>query len=451
MQRLSSILLSLTAAASLGLLNTPATAADSLNVPAGYKLVGTLDPSALPASPPPETAISEIKESTQNCRKTPADSKQRSSGVYEVCTKITGGIPKNLSPALKRQAAKNLARFHVKSAKSVESSADATCTTTPGTRKVDRGSFCEKGLTIEGTTLDVKGIPIGESLWTVDLSYALSTTSTTWNETISVQLTAVVGTNPILAAQLAQFNATCAPTACSVGGDWATPQLVGLGETVTKDLKFSMPVTAGDEHVGTPSMSMLAWPVAGLPLAPAEWKEPNQVRCDAAVGNSQGCVHPDFKAEVVFPVSKYGAAAATYDFAQKRLIDAWGTAASPLRRLADDEQSKNNRTATCEDNTFIPVPDETVSEDSCDEYPFARTEQGGTAGLLCAEVVPQLQANGTYGYFARAGRPNPTGNEKCIRGHVPFPQNRAAGAALGTFASTSRIMDGEAYLVAVVA
>ncbi|MCX4688603.1 hypothetical protein OG401_30630 [Kitasatospora purpeofusca] len=87
-----------------------------------------------------------------------------------------------------------------------------------------------------------------------------------------------------------------------------------------------------------------------------------------------------------------------------------------------------------------------VTDDSCDEYPFAGTSQGGHTG--CADIVPQLE-NGQWKLYAVKGRPDVTLHEPCVRGRVPLTQNQAAGGKYGSFVQTDRIMDAEKFVVSI--
>jgi hypothetical protein len=173
------------------------------------------------------------------------------------------------------------------------------------------------------------------------------------------------------------------------------------------------------------------------------WDGRIDIRCDNAVGANPGCVYPAAQAEFVVSVSVFGAAAVTYWWAQSYLPDAWG-GQTPLRRLANEETAKGNRRNTC-NSTFVPLPDKVVN-DSCDEYPFAATYEGGTNGGLCADIVPLFEDGQWTIYEADPDKPV-TFLEPCARGHVPQDENLAAGGALGRFAQYERVLDLEKYSV----
>ncbi|MEV4756978.1 hypothetical protein AB0J86_17960 [Micromonospora sp. NPDC049559] len=119
-----------------------------------------------------------------------------------------------------------------------------------------------------------------------------------------------------------------------------------------------------------------------------------------------------------------------------------------MRRLADATTADAQRERTCEDGTFNYLP-EIVANDSCDEFPFAATYEGGTPGALCADIVPLLEDGGWQIYEANPDKPV-TGTEKCVRGHVPNEQNTGAGGELGRFVQAQRVLDLEKYWMYLV-
>jgi hypothetical protein len=430
------------------MLSNPAVAAEPSDAPLGLQQIGTLDPTTLPTTPPPEDKTTdEIKRSTKSCKVTPAESKERSTGVYKVCAEESAGIPNDLSTAMKKQASENLKHFRAGS--SLATPAATTCVVNPGFQQTDRQTYCAKGGTFTFTDFNLEGVPTAVSIFTMDMSYELAPTTTTdWDVQATIQLTSAVSDDPAAAAQFVQLDESCGTVTCNASGDWATPQLIGIGQTVTKNLHMSMPVAKGDVFSARPTLSFWAWLSDGFPITPASFQFEHAVRCDMAVGTSKGCVHPDYKPQLVLDEATYGPAAATYWFAQTYFIDAWGSSASPLHRQASEALAEANRQATCEDGTFVHYPD-SVPDDSCDEYPFAKSKEGGGVGASCAEFFPLKQADGKYKFFTVKDRPAPTRTERCVRGHVPLDLNKLAGSALGTFASTSRVLDTDAYTVAL--
>ncbi|NGM11571.1 hypothetical protein ENC19_02160 [Verrucosispora sp. CWR15] len=92
---------------------------------------------------------------------------------------------------------------------------------------------------------------------------------------------------------------------------------------------------------------------------------------------------------------------------------------------------------------------EYVPNDSCDEFPFAGTYEGGTDGRLCADILP-LYENGQWVLDeARADKPV-TFNEPCVRGHVDVDANSSAGGKYGAFVRNQRVLDTEKFDVHAV-
>jgi hypothetical protein len=90
-----------------------------------------------------------------------------------------------------------------------------------------------------------------------------------------------------------------------------------------------------------------------------------------------------------------------------------------------------------------------VPTDSCDEYPFAKTYEGGTPGGLCADIAPLFEEGQWQIYEANPNKPV-TGTEKCVRGHVPLGENEGAGGELGRFTQAQRVLDLDSYSVTLV-
>ena len=192
--------------------------------------------------------------------------------------------------------------------------------------------------------------------------------------------------------------------------------------------------------------------LTGFQITYTEYSE--VVRCDAlfpyATQTSTGCVIPAVRPQITLSLTTYGAAAALYGFAEQYWIDAWGTNGSPLQRQPNPTIQAANRLNTCGAGATRPfvIDDDIVPTDSCDEYPFAATYQGGKNGGLCADVFPLLE-NGTWDLYADPNAPAYTLDEPCLRGHVPSAENSLVGPALGDFAKSQRVIDGDQYNVVV--
>lgn len=132
-------------------------------------------------------------------------------------------------------------------------------------------------------------------------------------------------------------------------------------------------------------------------------------RCDStATSSSVGCVNQNFTPTLVLPKAQGGASAAMVQWAQENLSGHWGLRGegAPLHYLGDDIIRDNNREVICPDSwAHDPEIDADLvpydAQDSCDEFPFARTYESGamadnvngdpkpyvTTGDDCAQVT----------------------------------------------------------------
>ncbi|MFD3730219.1 hypothetical protein [Streptomyces sp. NPDC058632] len=177
------------------------------------------------------------------------------------------------------------------------------------------------------------------------------------------------------------------------------------------------------------------------------WELPFEanLRCDAEL-TTPGCVFSDLRASLNYSLSdpKHAAASAAYSFAQGRLRN-W----APLTRA--DGLSAANRKRTCEEGSsdpFVYMYGE-IPNDSCDEFPFAGSFEGGTDGALCADIIPRYEDGEWWIYRARADKPI-TYEEPCVRAHVALDANESAGGKYGSLVRRARILDTEKYNVSVV-
>ncbi|MFE7116479.1 hypothetical protein ACFU99_13805 [Streptomyces sp. NPDC057654] len=179
-----------------------------------------------------------------------------------------------------------------------------------------------------------------------------------------------------------------------------------------------------------------------------QWAGPS-VACDGKVGNGPGCIATDSLARVTLSRSVYRGAAVAYEWAQNNLSgnNAMGTAKRPLTRDADEKRSDSRRYYSCKAPPRPFVANPTVVGDECDEYPFARTRQGGTLGDLCAEIIPR-EVGGVWS-VDNVEVVRDSGVAPCIRGHVNSGDNQNAGRSVGRQVQSERILDGEAYQVVI--
>jgi hypothetical protein len=178
------------------------------------------------------------------------------------------------------------------------------------------------------------------------------------------------------------------------------------------------------------------------------------IRCDSIIGGRRpGCVVPDYTPTYEVSLTTWGAAAAGISWIQNNLPDHWGVynpygTSNPLTRLANPTVQAANRRAICRDGTFTR-PSPPVPNDSCDEFPFAASNQSGAqlglTGAQCSEIVPSYDpATGTVSVIVIHSNPA----DRCVRAHVALTLNNGVGRILGgTFTPGQRLLDGDPYWV----
>ncbi|MCP9213385.1 NucA/NucB deoxyribonuclease domain-containing protein [Streptomyces sp. NEAU-Y11] len=361
----------------------------------------------------------------ERCTPTPASSSLRAQGVAETCTKI---VRSTTTAAL------------------VDPPTASCRTNRPGYWTYQRLSSCMKDMETTFKLKDRRGRTLGTGRMKVNTSMKLSASSGTWNENISVKLDKVTG--QVRKLNVA-FDAKCT-SACSMRkkSPWSGAKTLTLGEIAKGKVTYGATPPSGRKDFLTTKYHMNVTMPGAIPVQPnVNWDNPRKIRCDNQITGSPGCVHADVRPNLVLSLSRYGAAAATYLWAQQNLPDGWGYR-TPLRRMAGD--SEPHRRKTCGDRSsdpFVPMPDH-VPNDSCDEFPFAATHEGGRDGALCADILPKFENGQWQVYEARTDKPVKM-TEQCVRGHVPLDDNRDAGGELGRFASGQRVLDTEKYTLTI--
>ncbi|MEV5508798.1 NucA/NucB deoxyribonuclease domain-containing protein [Streptomyces orinoci] len=277
---------------------------------------------------------------------------------------------------------------------------------------------------------------------------ALDPNSVTWKEHIAVYAEKYDGVSVVRLA-LSSSCTACLPGPPAWGG--GAIELRAGAEDDTGELSYETTTRGGAER----SRSMIAYqsqtesPDADYPvITNGQWAGPS-VACDGVVGGSPGCIASDNLARVTFSKSdsKYAASAVAYEWAQNHLSDnsVMGTAQRPFTRDSDEARRRSRNYYTCKAPPKPFVADPTVVNDECDEFPFARTKEGGTLGSLCAEITPRYVGGGAWRVDVVRDEPV----APCIRAHVPSDQNQAAGGRLGRQVQSERVRDGEAYQVVI--
>jgi hypothetical protein len=309
------------------------------------------------------------------------------------------------------------------------------------------GGMCLNGMKVTYTLYDDDGGVDGTGLMEVRSSMSPSVTSTNWNEQISVKVTDVDG--DVSSLNIA-FDVDCTSTcSATTNRPWAGSQSLGEGAEASGSVTYSSSVASGTRDSLRTKYHMYVTTTGSIPTQPnVNWESPTQapIRCDAELTTS-GCVIPERRANLEYSLSdpKHGSAAAVYSFAQGYLRG-W----APLTRAEDLGPSNRERTCGSQSSDPFEYMDDLVPDDSCDEFPFAGSFEGGTDGAQCADLLP-LYENGQWVlYQARADKPI-TYEEPCVRGHVSLGANESAGGKYGSLVKNERILDTEKYNVNIVA
>jgi hypothetical protein len=182
-------------------------------------------------------------------------------------------------------------------------------------------------------------------------------------------------------------------------------------------------------------------------------------RCDSVVTKRAGCVDEHFTPTLNLPVAKYGSAAAMIAWAQEHLTAAWG-AQGKGDPLTYRPMGGDNREVVCKKTgpgAFVSmkkaIGGNDGSMDSCDEYPFAATEQsaalhGVANGGVCAQVEAYYSGGpkpkGPKGLASDWQKVRPIGkynpDAKCVRGHIPLKENTGVGNAFSSFRTGQRLI-----------
>ncbi|GGU62718.1 NucA/NucB deoxyribonuclease domain-containing protein [Streptomyces daghestanicus] len=208
---------------------------------------------------------------------------------------------------------------------------------------------------------------------------------------------------------------------------WDGTKTLGRGGAAAGTVTYSTPLAAGGLANVTSKHHMYVVASGAIPTQPnVNWDNPWRIRCDSQVGANPGCVVPDIRANFEFSLAEFGGAAATYGWAQNAL-----RGGAPLSRDSSETTASTRREYTCGSKSSDPFVymDDVVPNDSCDEFPFATSYEGGTNGASCADIVPLLENGQWMIYEARTDKPV-TGTEPRVRGHV---SNGNAGLALGRY------------------
>ncbi|MFJ3206314.1 hypothetical protein [Streptomyces sp. NPDC086989] len=401
-------------------------------------------------SPAAAAPLSAAPESHGTCTATAPGSKLARQGAAWTCIRERPVTAGDLARIRARTAAvpgvAAAPRDGVDPGDDPDASPEALCTSTKRQDVVaNRHAYCMRH-GILYVLENRAGDTIGTAELLVTARSALDYKSVKWLENIAVYAGKYDGVSAVRLA-LSSSCTACIPGPPAWGG--GAIELSAGTEDQTGQLSYESTTRGGGER----SRSMIAYqsqtesPDGVYPvISYGQWAGAS-VACDGQVGQSPGCIATDNLARVVLSKSEYGASAVAYEWAQNNLGDnnAMGTAKRPLTRDGDEARAKSRSYYTCKAPPKPFVADPTVVNDECDEFPFARTRQGGTLGSMCAEIIPRYVGGGAWRVDVVRDEPV----APCIRAHVPSDVNQKAGGSVGRQVQSERILQGEAYQVVI--
>ncbi|MFJ9742107.1 DNA/RNA non-specific endonuclease [Streptomyces sp. NPDC101166] len=412
---LTALTLVLTTAATSPAAEPPARAKASSSTKSAAPSAGTTETSRFAAG------------SGEECTPTAPGSKERRAGAVESCVTVT---PAPVTAKTRTAAA---------------ATADSCSITNPGNYSYERFSYCVTGIVVTYIMRDSRGLEIGRGTLAVSTSADLSPTATTWNEHVTVAMTSASGDVTSLSAK---FRASC-DAGCTATKDapwWALA--VTPGKPLTGDVTFSSPQSAGSSASFFTSYKMYVTASGATPTDPnASWKNARQIRCDDAVGGTSaaGCAVPSITPELSMSTqgSAQGGAVAAYLWAQKNLTDRWGLSTALTRSTS----GVGDRTSsTCGSGSSKPFADasDLIPTDSCAQFPFAETKQGGRDGAECAELIPFYGSGGWVIHELNGGSSLDT-SQRCVRAHVASSDKQFADSQLADGFASQRVIDAEQF------
>lgn len=408
---------------------------------ASPRQVGRLDLANLADVPTPAKTRPVTVTPREDCEPTRADSRERRAGAVEACV-TTSTTP--VTPAGRQ----SLTTAHPTASAAGDDSANCTITA-PGTWNYGRFGYCVSGLTVRYTLKDGNGKEIGTGTLDVATSALLPAKRTTWNENVTVTMTGATGAVTSLTAKFrSECSAGCKATKTT---PWYGGELV-KGQSVSGSVSYSSTPAAGTKVDFTTSYKLyVTSPGAQITDPNASWSNPEEIRCDDDVRDTTsststpgpGCVVPSVmpvvKMSALPNASGSGAAAAGYLWAQSNLADGWGRK-KPMTRAKSGIADRTSR--TCGGSKPFQAMTEFVATDSCGEFPFAATHEGGTDGARCAEIIPNYSSGGWDIYELGGGTDS---SRPCARVHAPLADNQSAETQLSEGFANQRVVEAEQF------
>ncbi len=267
--RVRSAVVTLLTAVTLGL-TTPGVSYAQQEAQAKPLPAGRIDSADPPATTPPTGTSAFPADSGEHCEPTRARSKERRAGAAEACVS-TSPAPAGSTATQQRSLA------------SVAAADACSCDiTAPGSYSYERFTYCVTGVNVVYILRDSNGKELGRGTLEISTSATLPAAGTTWNEQVTVRMTAASGT---VTALNAKFRASCGAgctttkTAPWYGGD------LTLGQSLTGTVAYSSTPATGTDVEFTTSYKLYVTSPGATAVDPnASWDNPRRIRCDDAVG-----------------------------------------------------------------------------------------------------------------------------------------------------------------------
>jgi hypothetical protein len=300
---------------------------------------------------------------------------------------------------------------------------------------------------------------VGNTNWTIVHGTDLSPSSAAWTGETAVYLNSESGSNPSDVFQSGNFCHTCQ------GGTTNNPDYTPQGGPA--------PITPGVEADGLTYLSDIPAATGARDYLDVGWSDaftcagcsavstltttfPYQVRCDAEAntGAAIGCAVPALIPTLMLSGVTDGSnpSAAMIDFMQTYNSDHWGQYPNGARltRLNDQGLSADNRNAVCGSNfTANPL---VVPNDSCDEFPFAKSRQAarmlGLTATDCGTVYMVWSQVSNVWVVAPDGNGSPWNpTQRCIIGHIPLNSNQSVGGSYSQLIQNNRLLDSDPFWI----
>ncbi|MEU0957681.1 hypothetical protein ABZ353_35950 [Streptomyces niveus] len=322
---------------------------------------------------------------------------------------------------------------------------DETCAAAAaGEWSATRKTVCLNGAKGIYTLYDSTGKSIGTGLMDVYSSAATQHVNTNIKEQITITVTQLTGDVKSLNFKAGvNCRSTCKTT---VRQPWIGTKTLLQGETVTGEVAYSSSVATDAEDFFALEHNVFVTSNGATPVDTGmTWTTPDDrlIKCDgySSTGYPRGCV-VNIPATLTFDVDdpQNGGAIAVYKWVMGQRNSSW------LTREGNDMIAEAHRNRTC--GSFIKRPDLVPVNEECDEFPMAKTVEGGQAAMYCADVFPEKDASGNWGF-------RPVNNETwetmegkdCATVHISQTVNGSLGGKYGSFVQVQRVQDQEKFKV----